>query len=167
MCINMGSHVLRMQTSTPGLWWGEMEALRRERGYLFANDRGDSVSVACDTQRSLCGSQATVWGTRASGQNSLCVSCILLQSDWQQGFFVCVYVCVCGTFLFLRLSTWQMDRNAAQREWEERGDSCHFHRQQWHFFSMFIYLVFLSSSPPSLSCTYTHPFSHTSIHPSF
>lgn len=85
--------------------------------HLFVRDRGYSVSVACDTQCSLCSSQATVLGTCARGQNSLCVSCLLLNRDWQQSFFVCMNVSVCVTSLFLCVcvSSWQIDRNTLAR----------------------------------------------------
>lgn len=85
----------------------------QERGHLSLCDREYSVSIACDTQCSLCSSQATVFRTCARGQNSLCVSCLLLNSDWQQSFFVCMNLCVCVTSLFLcvcvriKLTDWQ------------------------------------------------------------
>lgn len=119
MCMNGSrAYVLCMQMWT--LQFGtERSRELQERGYLCVCDREYSVSVACDTQCSLCDSQATVSGTCARGQNSLCVSCLLLNRDWQRGFFVRMNVSVCVTSLFLFLcvcaSIWQTDRDTLTR----------------------------------------------------
>lgn len=34
---------------------------------------------------------------------------------------LCTLLCVCGTFLFLCVSSWQMDRNTVKRAWRGRG----------------------------------------------
>lgn len=90
-----------------------------------------------------------------------CVSCILLQSDWQQGFFVCfnVCVCVCGTFLFLRVSTWQMDRNTVQVSGKREGMVATFTGNNGNFFRVYLSCLFVLFSL-SRAHTHTHFLTH-------
>lgn len=87
-------------------------------------DRKNEGEVICAWQRLGC--ICSVWhtvlslqqlghslGTCAKGQNSLSVSCLLLNADWQLGFFVCVCVYVSHLCYSTRtcVSNWQAGRN--------------------------------------------------------
>lgn len=90
-------------------------------------DRKNEGEVICAWQRLGC--ICSVWhtvlslqqlghslGTCAKGQNSLSVSCLLLNADWQLGFFVCVCVYVSHLCYSTRMcvSNWQAGRNTPQ-----------------------------------------------------
>lgn len=95
MCVSRSCVYCICRAYGCSLWvWGrEKKRLTGERGYFCVSDRGDSVSVACDTQRSLCSSQASL---RDGSQWTTSPVCFLHHTaQWLTAGLLCVPYCVC------------------------------------------------------------------------